>query len=123
MKTPHLSMSPKTNQQKSLGQVEKAVEKEGGVAGSPVRWARLLCDPYFLCTRGPLSQEQSLPGARATSLRGALSEDLFGARQLIPVSEDTATLEHMHAQPFFLLLALEQRVSRCSPETMRSFPI
>lgn len=98
MKTPHLSMSPKTNQQKSLGQVEKSVEKEDGVAGSPVRWVGLLCDPYFLCTHGPLSQEQFLPGAQATSLRG--SEDLLGARQLMPVSEDTATLEHMHAQPF-----------------------
>lgn len=80
----------------------------------------LLCDPYF-CTLGPLSQGQSLPGTQATSLRGLLSEDLLGARQLMPVPEDTATLEHMHAQPFFLLLALEQCVSRCPPGTMRGF--
>lgn len=57
-------------QTKSLGQVEKMVEPhEMG----------LLCDPYFLCTLGPLSQGQSLPGAQATSLRGLLSEDLLGA--------------------------------------------
>lgn len=36
MKTPHLSMSPKANQQTSLGQVEKSVEKEDGVAGTSV---------------------------------------------------------------------------------------
>lgn len=77
MKTPHLSMSPKTNQQKSLGQVEKSVEKEDGVAGSPVSgWD--LCDPYFLCTRGPLSQEQFLPGAQATSLRGLCLRTFLG---------------------------------------------
>lgn len=58
------------NQHKSLGQVEKMVEpRERG----------LLCDPYFLCTLGPLSQGQSLPGAQAASLRGLLSEDLLGA--------------------------------------------
>lgn len=78
MKTPHLSMSPKTNQQKSLGQVEKAVEKEGSVAGSPVRWVGLLGDPYFLCTHRPLSQEQFLPGARDTSLRGLCLRTFLG---------------------------------------------
>lgn len=71
------------------------------MAGSPVRWVGLLGDPYFLCTHRPLSQEQAVPTrCPRHKSQGALSEDLLGARQLMPVSEDTATLEHMHAQPF-----------------------